>query len=136
MSAKRILVVEDDAVTAKAVCSKLKARGYEVLAAADSSEVVATVKESQPDLIILDLNIARNPLEGGVAWDGFGILAWLNMQPGKLIPTVVVTVMDPSQAKKRSMDAGAVAFFQKPVKDKELFQTIELALSNPLRRAA
>src|SRR5258708_38972106 len=130
MSAKKVLVVEDNAVMLKVLSLKLKAHGYDVLAAVDGSEAVAAVRKSNPDLIVLDLNLPINPLEGGAQWDGFGVMAWLKRtQPDKITPTVVLTSSDPNTAKQRSLDAGAIAFFQKPLKEKEFFEVIDTALA-------
>jgi CheY-like chemotaxis protein len=130
MGAKKILVVEDNAITLKILSSKLKAHGYDVLAAVDSSEAVAAVRKSNPDLIVLDLNLPTNPLFGGAQWDGFGVMAWLKrMEPDQHIPTVVITSSDPQNTKQRALDAGAVAFFQKPPQDHEFFAAIDTALA-------
>ena len=50
----KILVVEDDRMIATALTVRLKAAGYEVVAAYDAVLAVTMAKQ-QPDLIVLDL---------------------------------------------------------------------------------
>ena len=129
MSAKKILVVEDHAATLKFLSQKLKSHGYEVVGAADSAEAVAAVRQAHPDLIVLDLNLRTNPLFGGAQWDAFGMLAWLKRnQADKPIPTVVLTSPDQANLKQKALDAGALAHFQKPPRDKDFFEVIDSAL--------
>jgi CheY-like chemotaxis protein len=51
----KILVIEDDADMVMAIRMPLEANGYEVIAAATGEEGLQKVKETEPDLIILDV---------------------------------------------------------------------------------
>jgi len=137
MTARKILVVEDDRISATMLTHKLKASGYTVVTAADGTEAVAHVRVDHPDLIILDLGLpSQNPF-AGPNWDGFGVMDWLHRsRPTEAIPIIVVTAWDPITAKKRALDAGAIAYFQKPVQYDELLATIKKALGetdNPVQ---
>jgi FixJ family two-component response regulator len=60
-----------------------------------------------------------------VAWDGFLIMDWVHrMDEAKHTPIVIITGGDPAKYKDRSMAAGAVAFFQKPINTDELLSVI------------
>jgi len=64
-----------------------------------------------------------------VAWDGFLIMNWVHrMEEAKNTPIIVITGADPVQFEKRSLDAGAVAFFRKPVDHAGLINVIRRAL--------
>jgi DNA-binding response OmpR family regulator len=127
--AKKILVVEDDRPSAAVMAYKLKASGYTVVCAGDGSTAVSLVRAENPDLMILDLGLPAKDPFNGPNWDGFGVMDWLHRsQPTQQMPIIVVTAWDPMKAKKRSLDAGAVAFFQKPAQFPELLAAIRNAL--------
>ena len=127
---KRILVVDDNEVVVKALSMKLQSAGYEVLKALDGPRALTAARTEKPDLIILDINF---PTDSGVAWDGFRIIEWLRRMDDKAmsIPIIVITGGDPAKFKDRSLAAGAVAFFHKPIKNEELLAEIEKILSKP-----
>jgi len=130
MSAKKILVVEDDRPSAAILAYKLKGSGYDVVIAPDGTEAVGLVRSEHPDLMILDLGLpTKNPF-AGPNLDGFGVMAWLNRTQSTepLVPTIVLTAWDPMIAQKRALDAGAIAFFQKPAQFDSLLSTIKSAL--------
>ena len=130
MSAKKILVVEDDRPSAAILAYKLKGSGYDVVIAPDGTEAVGLVRSEHPDLMILDLGLpTKNPF-AGPNLDGFGVMAWLNRTQSTepLLPTIVLTAWDPMTAQKRALDAGAIAFFQKPAQFDSRLTTIKSAL--------
>ena len=51
----RILIVDDEANLAELVQGYLEREGYQVLTASDGVSAVAIARETQPDLIVLDL---------------------------------------------------------------------------------
>jgi two-component system KDP operon response regulator KdpE len=78
-------------------------------------------RKEVPDLIILDLG-----LPGG---DGFLVLERLSSLAGlAAIPVIVLSARDPAGNKQRAIDAGAVAFFQKPPDNHEFLTAIRQAL--------
>ena len=127
---KRILVVDDSAFILKILSIKLKAAGYEVLTAEDGAEAVSIARIQRPDLIVLDMIFPPDVAHGGgIAWDGFLIMEWVRrLESGKDTPIIVISAGDPAKFKDRSLAAGAVAFFQKPLNHDELISTVRLAL--------
>jgi CheY-like chemotaxis protein len=130
MNNKKILVVDDDAVILKTLSIKLKSHGYDVLTATDGSEAVSIVRHQKPDLILLDISFPPDVAHGGgVGWDGFLILEWLHrMDEGMHVPIILITGGDPVKLKERSMKAGAVALFHKPIVHDELLTLISKTL--------
>ncbi|MCB0970270.1 MAG: response regulator, partial [Acidimicrobiales bacterium] len=53
--ARRILVVEDEALIADAIAARFRNEGFEVQLAADGPSGVAYAERFEPDLVILDL---------------------------------------------------------------------------------
>jgi DNA-binding response OmpR family regulator len=133
MNGKKILVVDDNQVILKALSIKLESAGYRVFRAVDGSEGVSAARREKPDLIILDISFPPDVSHGGgVPWDGFLIIEWLHrMDEAKNTPIIVITGGDPAKYKERSLAAGAVAFFQKPINHQELIATIHNTLQAP-----
>ncbi len=73
MSAARVLVVEDEPLTAEIVCRYLARAGYETRAEADGNVAMARASAWRPDLVVLDimlpglsgLDVLRHLRDGG-----------------------------------------------------------------------
>ena len=132
MNRKKILVVDDNPVVLRALSLKLKSAGYDVLMAMDGSEAVSAARRQQPDLIVLDISFPPDVAHGGgVPWDGFLIMEWLRrLDEAKTIPIIVITGGDPAVYKDKALASGAVSFFQKPVDNTELVNTIHKILGD------
>jgi DNA-binding response OmpR family regulator len=121
MSAKKILIVDDDEHLLIGLAAKLKASGYAVVSALDGVAAVAVARQEAPDLILLDLGLP--------AGDGFLVLKRLRaMTELVTTPVIVLSARDPAGNKLRSLQAGAVAFLQKPPDNRELLAEIRRAL--------
>lgn len=127
---KKILVVDDNAIIVKTLAFKLKAAGFDVLTALDGGDAVSAVRREHPDLILLDLSFPPDVGHGGgVPWDGFLIMNWIRrMEEAKDIPIIIITGGDPIQYEKKCLDAGAVAFFRKPLDHDGLVSAIKRTL--------
>lgn len=100
---------------------RLQANSYSVVTAADAISAVAVARSEAPDLIILDLGFP-----GG---DGFLVMERIrNLAALASIPIIVLSAWDPAGNRKRSLDAGAVAFFQKPPDNHDFLTAIRQAL--------
>lgn len=124
MAKRTILVVDDDQDLLGAIVIRLRASNYEVISAADAIQATSLARRSQPDLILLDIG-----LPGG---DGFLVLERMkNNQLTAMIPVIVLTGRDPASNRRRAEEAGAFAFFQKPVDNQALLTSISEALGEP-----
>ena len=86
--AKTILIIEDDKFLRELIVKKLKEEGYQAVEAVDGEEALVKVKESLPDLILLDLILP------GV--DGFEVLKELRKDVKKYLPVIMLTNLDTS----------------------------------------
>jgi len=128
MSAKKILVVDDNPVVVKALQMKLTEAGFIALSASIPNEAIGVVRQERPDLIVLDLNFPSDM--GGVDWNGFLIMQWLKrLEEGKNTPIVVITGNDSTKNRQRAEDLGATAFFTKPVDNAGLIEVIKETLA-------
>ncbi len=129
--ARRILVVEDDPVVRKATEIRLRAHGYAVSTAEDGTTAIQAVRAEEPDLILLDLGL---PTEVPVAWDGFGVMAWLQ-RLGTKTPVIIFTGSGDSDLPGRACAAGAAGFCHKPLNYPALLAKIDAQLK-PTRAEA
>jgi len=82
---------------------------------------VAVARRETPDLILLDLGLP--------AGDGFLVLERLRAMTGLVAtPVIVLSARNPANNEQRALQAGAVAFFQKPPDSREFLTEIRRAL--------
>jgi len=120
MSKRKILIVEDDQDVLRGLSIRLKASGYAVVSATDAAWATTVARKEKPDLVILDLG-----LPGG---DGFLVMERLRSIMDVQIPIIVLTARDPDISRERAFNAGAEAFFLKPVDNDEFLAAIQKAL--------
>lgn len=121
MSAKKILVVDDDRDQQAGLRVRLMASGYQVTSAFDAIQAVNVARSEAPDLILLDIG-----LPGG---DGHKVFQRLrNLAPTSLIPVIILSAKDPAGHRERMLREGAQAYFQKPADNAMLLEAIGKAL--------
>jgi CheY-like chemotaxis protein len=135
MSSQKILVVDDNLVVIRAIQIILAEAGFTAFSAADASEAIGVIRREKPDLIVLDLNFPSDV--GGVAWDGFLVMQWLQrMEETRNTPIVIITGSDSPKNRQRATELGATAFFSKPVDNLKLVQVVKETLSKKASAAA
>jgi DNA-binding response OmpR family regulator len=117
----KIMIVDDDPELRMALKVRLRANQYETVSACDGYSAIALAQKERPNLIILDLGLP--------AGNGYSVLKRLQESDAlSSIPVIVLTARDPAGNEVRSLDAGATAFFQKPVDNNELLEVIRASL--------
>ncbi len=121
----KILVVEDDRMIATALTVRLKAAGYEVVAAYDAVFAVSMAVKQQPDLILLDIS-----MPGG---NGFKVAERVQtLAPTIGTPIIFLTASKQPGLREQALELGAVGFFEKPYEAAELLTAIQEALGEPV----
>jgi DNA-binding response OmpR family regulator len=121
VSRAKIMVVDDDPDLRQALSLRLRANNFETVNACDGYSAIALAQKERPHLIILDLGLP--------AGDGFAVLKNLQQYPAlSVIPVIVLTARDPEGNERRTLNSGAVAFFQKPADNEELLGVIRASL--------
>ena len=122
-SRAKIMIVDDDPELRMALKMRLRANQYETVSACDGYSAIALAQKERPNLIILDLGLP--------AGNGYSVLKRLQESDAlSSIPVIVLTARDPLGNESRSLDAGATAFFQKPVDNNELLEVIRVSLQS------
>ncbi|MCL4522571.1 MAG: response regulator [Acidobacteria bacterium] len=114
----RVLVIEDDPVSARLIEVQLQAEGFEVSICNGPNRAVAQAAELQPRAITLD--VLMNPTRGGE------VLANLKNDPRtKAIPVIIVTVVDQPAV---GATLGADEYLVKPVQKENLLAAVRRCL--------
>ena len=114
----KILVVDDEPQIVTALSINLKARGYEVVAAADGTEALERAHEEDPDLVILDLGLPDV--------DGISVIGALRARSA--VPILVLSGRSDSADKVDALDAGADDYVTKPFGMDELLARLRAML--------
>ena len=114
-----ICVVDDEPSVCKALSRLITSAGFNAITYDSAQAFLDDDHTELPDLLVLDV---RMPGMNGL--DLQNHLAASN----RAIPIVFITAHENGKAKAMAMAAGAVAFFHKPVDDKDLLGAIYKAL--------
>jgi len=106
MNKKKVLIVEDDNILAKAFRIALTNDGYEIKVAVDGDEAVKAVKEFRPNLVLLDLMLPKK--------SGEEVLVEIKKDIKlKDIPVLISTVKADAGSISRCVELGARGYFIK-----------------------
>jgi DNA-binding NarL/FixJ family response regulator len=115
---RRILIVEDEAVTSVMLEKTLKELGYEVVGSAfDGSEAINLVKEKKPDIVLMDIRIQGE-------MDGIETAKKIYQQFN--VPIIYLTAHSDDDTIRRAVESGPFGYLIKPFKERELYSNIEM----------
>jgi PAS domain S-box-containing protein len=119
-----VLVVDDDPDIRGLMEEALSFRGYQVSTAPGGREALAHVRESLPDLILLDLKMP------GV--DGYEVIRQLKADDAtRPVPIIVITasLVDQERDRVRVLGLGATQYITKPISIDTLIREIKKAIA-------
>jgi len=117
----KILLVEDNEMSADALARRLERRDSVVKIAVDGLQAVAFAKSEQPDLILMDLGLP------GI--DGWDATAHLKTNPETShIPIIVLSAHAMPNDRHQALAAGGDDFDSKPVQFDRLLEKIQTLL--------
>ncbi|HEX7857408.1 MAG TPA: response regulator [Sphingobium sp.] len=106
--AKRIFVVEDNALNLRLFCDLLAAHGHDTCAVRDGREAFGKALEYRPDLIITDIQLPHV--------SGIDLIRQFRQEPVlALIPIMAVTAYAGPGDEERIRAAGANIYVSKPI---------------------
>ena len=122
-STAHILVVDDDREIRSLLARYLEGQGFRVSIAADRRECEARLRDSNPDLLVLDVMLP----------DGSGLDICRNLQDQRpRIPIILLTALKEDVDRIIGLELGADDYLGKPFNPRELVARIKAVL----RRAA
>jgi PAS domain S-box-containing protein len=116
----KIIIVEDENITALDIRKRLHGLGYEVPATASSGEeALAKVAEFSPDLVLMDI-VLRGAMDG--------VQAANKIRCDYNIPVVFLTAFSDSDTLHRAKVTEPFGYVLKPFEERSLHTAIEMAL--------
>lgn len=118
VSARRILLAEDNEVNLKMILDILSIHDHQVFVATNGQEAVSLAQTCNPDIILMDIRMpVMNGLEATQAIKEFPELI--------KIPIIALTASAGEEERERCYAAGCVEHVSKPIQSEELFKVLE-----------
>ena len=117
MTTARVLIVEDNPLNLKLVRDVLLNAGFGVIEARTGEEGVARAQDSQPDVILMDLQLP------GI--NGTQALRLIRANPrGADVPVVALTAFAMAEDRDRALLDGFDGYLSKPISVRDLPQQV------------
>jgi two-component system, OmpR family, response regulator MtrA len=114
----RVLVVDDDTALAEMIGIVLRSEGFEPSFCADGDGALAAFRQTQPDLVLLDLMLPGK--------DGNEVCRLIRAESG--VPIVMLTAKSDTIDVVLGLESGADDYISKPFKPKELIARVRARL--------
>lgn len=122
MSQIKILIVEDEVLIAMDIAKILEGIDYDVSAIVyDGNAALHELQHRLPDLVLLDINLGRQP-------DGIAVATYI--QEHLDIPFIFLTSYATEMIVDKAKRTKPMGYIIKPFSEKDLFSAIEIALYN------
>lgn len=122
MKKSRIMIVEDEGITAMGIRNSLEEMGYEVSSIVNSGEdAVQKTIEDKPDLVVMDISLTGE-LDG--------IEAAAHIRSRFNVPVVYLTAHSDEHMLERAKITDPFGYIVKPFEDRELHIAVEMAIHN------
>ncbi len=130
--AARILIADDQIDVVEALRLLLKSEGYQIEPATSPSQILQAAESSDLDIVLMDLNYARDTTSGQ---EGLDLLNRLQALDSSL-PVVVMTAWGSVDVAVEAMRRGARDFVQKPWDNARLLAIVrtQVELGRALRK--
>lgn len=122
MSKKKIVIVDDEPHIVDMMSTFLTIKGYDVRGAYTGEGGLSLIHAERPDLVLLDLMLPDI--------DGFAVCTRLRATDDfARLPVVIVSARTDSASRARAEQAGADAYFTKPVAMPDLVRALDKLLA-------
>jgi two-component system cell cycle response regulator DivK len=119
---QKVLIVEDNALNMRLFSDLLEASGYETLQCVDGAKAVGLALESNPDLIIMDIQLPEV--------SGLDITRWLkDDERTAKIPVLAVTAFAMRTDEMLVREAGCEGYLSKPIQVRSFLKTVDDLIS-------
>ena len=120
-SGTQILIVEDHPTMREAMRMVLEHEGFAIREAADGAAALSMVRQQQPDLVFLDLNIPGT--------NGADVLRELKGDPETRDVRVIIVTATGEEGREQVISLGADEYFTKPFSPLALLRTVDRVLA-------
>jgi len=123
-----ILIVDDEADLVAVLRFGLEAEGFRVLTAGDGEDGLRQARESEPDMMVLDLMLPK--------MDGYKVCRALKYDERyRAMPIIILSARSGAQDRQLALDMGADDFVTKPYEMRNLVRRIQAFLKRAKRAA-
>jgi len=120
MEKEKILIVEDEVISANVFKKIVNSLGYKVVGiAASGLEAIECVQKLKPDLILMDISLN---------WEMDGIEAAATIRKEYDLPIIFLSAISDQQTINRAMESDPYGYLIKPIEKDALKVTLEIAL--------
>ena len=116
----KVLIVEDDTMTRKALEHRMKLDGYEVTTASDGIQALDLLKNITFDVLLTDLHMPN--------FSGLDLIKHLRNELKSNIPVVMVTRVGLEETVLSAFELGADDYITKPFSPDELSIRVKKAI--------
>jgi len=114
MAMARLMIVEDDHTMVSLLTTLLELDGFEVSPTTQPGDLVQTLQDDPPDLVIMDVFLT----------DGDGIELLRTMRSTTELRSLPIIMTSGMDVEERCMEAGANGFMLKPYSPPDLIEMI------------
>ena len=119
---KKILIADDEPDVIEILGMRLKANGYQVVAAHDGATTIKLANQEKPDLIVLDIKMPGK--------NGYTVFQDLReTATTKSIPVLFFSALQPDKTQEKAAHLGADGFISKSADPEEVISKIKEILS-------
>src|SRR5437868_14704578 len=122
--ARTILVVDDEPTLRETLAENLEIEGFRVVTAADGRQALDRFRQSQPDLVVLDLMLPE--------LSGIEVCREIRRQSG--VPILMLTARDSELDKVVGLELGADDYVTKPFGLRELLARVRALIRRSERQ--
>src|SRR6185295_6332908 len=120
----RALIADDQPDVLTALRLLLRTAGYQTEAVSSPAEVLEAIKHSNFDLVLMDLNYARDTTSGQEGLDLISNIRTLDSN----LPVVVLTAWGSVELAVEAMHRGVRDFVQKPWDNSQLLRSLRMQI--------
>src|SRR5262245_15709510 len=120
-TAKRVLLVDDDAEIIDSIRYALESKGFQIFIARDGNQGLAMAESEDPDLVILDMMMPKR--------SGFLVLEKLRRTREVPVRVIMITANEGSRHKAYAEMLGVDDYIRKPFAMDKLVEAVQRLLS-------
>jgi len=114
---KTVLIVDDEEYIVTSLEYVMKSAGYEVVVAYDGEQAIEKVKETAPDLLLLDVMMPK--------LDGFEVCEKIRANPlWESIRIIMLTAKGRDSERDKGISLGADAYMTKPFSTRDILKRV------------
>ncbi|HXI57048.1 MAG TPA: response regulator [Polyangia bacterium] len=121
-----VLIVDDDPVARRRLCTRLESEGFRTLVAANGREALSVLEDQLPSLIMIDLAMP--------VMDGWKLMQALRCY--EELASIPIVLMSEGEGQDVAAQAPQIPLVRKPLDRDEAFEALRFTLSRLTASAA